>query len=79
MENLKGFFCPQSIAIIGASERVGSLGARILGNLVGVYPGKIFPVNSFRQTIQGFVSYPSIERVPFKVDLAIVTTPAHTV
>ena len=79
MGNLKGFFCPQAIAVIGASERVDSLGTRILRNLIGAYQGKIFPVNSFRQTVQGLVAYPSIDRVPSKVDLAIIATPAHTV
>jgi acetyltransferase len=79
MGNLKGFFNPRAIAVIGASERVDSLGTRILSNLIGSYQGQIFPVNSFRQTVQGIVAYPSIDRVPSKVDLAIIATPAHTV
>jgi acetyltransferase len=79
MGNLKAFFCPQAIAVIGASERVDSIGNRILRNLIGDYQGKIFPVNAFRQTVQGLTAYPSINRVPSKVDLAIIATPAHTV
>jgi acetyltransferase len=79
MANLKGFFNPKAIAIIGASERVDSIGNRILHNLIGGYQGKIFPVNSFRQSVQGLTAYPSIDRVPSKVDLAIISTPAHTV
>ena len=79
MGNLKGFFSPKAIAIIGASERADSIGNRILHNLIGTYQGKIFPVNSFRQTVQGITAYPSIDRVPSKVDLAIIATPAHTV
>ena len=79
MGNLKGFFNPKAIAIIGASERVDSIGNRILHNLIGGYQGKIFPVNSFRQSVQGLTAYPSIDRVPSKVDLAIISTPAHTV
>ncbi len=79
MGNLKGFFSPQAIAVIGASERVDSIGNRILRNLIGAYQGKIFAVNAFRQTVQGLTAYPSIERVPSKVDLAIIATPAHTV
>ena len=79
MGNLKGFFSPQAIAVIGASERADSLGTRILRNLIETYQGKIFPVNSFRQTVQGLAAYPSIDRVPSKVDLAIIATPAHTV
>src|SRR5665647_1609598 len=79
MGNLKGFFSPKAIAIIGASERADSIGNRILHNLIGTYQGKIFPVNSFRQTVQGITAYPSIDRVPSKVDLAIIAIPAHTV
>ncbi len=79
MGNLKAFFCPQAIAVIGASERVDSIGNRILRNLIGDYQGKIFAVNPFRQTVQGLTAYPSIDRVPSKVDLAIIATPAHTV
>jgi acetyltransferase len=79
MGNLKGFFSPQAIAVIGASERVDSIGNRILCNLIGAYKGKIFAINAFRQTVQGLTAYPSIDRVPSKVDLAIIATPAHTV
>ena len=79
MGNLKGFFSPQAIAVIGASERVDSIGNRIIRNLIGAYQGKIFAVNAFRQTVQGLTAYPSIDRVPSKVDLAIIATPAHTV
>ena len=42
MGDLKGFFSPQAIAVIGASERVDSIGNRILRNLVGFYQGKVF-------------------------------------
>jgi acetyltransferase len=79
MVNLKGFFSPQAIAVIGASQRVDSIGNRILCNLIGAYQGKIFVVNAFRQTVQGLTAYPSIDRVPVKVDLVIIATPAHTV
>ncbi|MCW3994987.1 MAG: GNAT family N-acetyltransferase [Candidatus Bathyarchaeota archaeon] len=79
LENLKGFFNPRAIAIIGASEREDSIGTQILRNLSGAYSGLIYPVNPFRQKIQGVNAYPSIDRLPSPVDLAIVATPAHTV
>ena len=79
MGNLKGFFNPQAIAVIGASERVDSIGNRILCNLIGSYQGKIFAVNAFKKTVGGLTAYPNIERVPSKVDLAMIATPAHTV
>lgn len=79
MENLKGFFNPQSIAVVGASEREDSIGTKILRNLTATYSGSVFPINPFRSKIQGVTAYPSIDRAPFKADLAIIATPAHTI
>lgn len=80
IENLDHIFNPMRIAVIGASERDGSVGAKILHNLVSSgYAGKIYPVNPFRKTVQGVPAYPAISKVPEKVDLAIIATPAHLV
>lgn len=80
IENLNRIFNPKRIAVIGASERKGSIGAKIFSNLTGSgYNGTVFPVNPFRQTVQEQVSYPSISKIPWKVDLAVVATPAHIV
>lgn len=79
-ENLDKIFNPQKIAVIGASDREHSIGARLLRNLIGVgYKGVVYPVNPFRPTVQGITAYPNIERIPWQVDLAIIATPAHTV
>lgn len=79
-ENLDKIFNPKSVAVIGASDREGSVGARLLRNLVGVgYQGVVYPVNPFRSTVQGIKAYPSILKIPWHVDLAIIATPAHTV
>ncbi len=79
IENLNCFFNPKTIAVIGASERKGSLGGLIFNNLTGNYNGEIYPVNAFRQSIQKKKAYPSISTIPVKVDLAVIATPAHTV
>lgn len=80
IENLDHVFNPTIIAVIGASERDGSVGAKILHNLVSSgYAGKIYPVNPFRKTVQGIHAYPTINKVPEKVDLAIIATPAHLI
>ena len=79
-ENLDKIFSPKRIAVIGASDREGSVGAKLLRNLIGVgYNGVVYPVNPFRSTVQGITAYPNIAKVPWKVDLAIIATPAHTV
>ncbi len=80
IENLNRIFNPKRIAVIGASERRGSIGAKIFSNLTGAdYSGTVFPVNPFRQTVQGLTAYPNISKIPCKIDLAVVATPAHIV
>ncbi|MCW4055358.1 MAG: CoA-binding protein, partial [Candidatus Bathyarchaeota archaeon] len=80
VEGLSRIFSPRRVAVIGASDKAGSVGARILRNLVGVgYKGAVYPVNLFAPHIQGITAYPTIERIPRQVDLAVVATPAHTV
>ncbi len=80
IENLNRIFNPKRIAVIGASERKGSIGAKIFSNLTRTgYNGTVFPVNPFRQTVQGITTYPNISMVPCKVDLVVIATPAHTV
>jgi len=79
-EKLDTIFDPRRIAVIGASDRDRSIGAKLLRNLIGVgYKGVVYPVNPFRSTVQGIMAYPNIKKVPWKVDLAVVATPAHTV
>lgn len=79
-ENLDRIFNPKRIAVIGASDREGSVGAKLLRNLVGVgYTGAVYPVNPFRSIVQGITAYPTILKIPWQVDLAIVAIPAHTV
>ncbi len=80
IENLQRTFNPKRIAVVGASGREGSIGAKIFSNLTRKsYKGEVFPVNPFRQIVQGITAYPSISKIPCKIDLAIIATPAHTV
>ena len=79
-ENLDKIFNPQRIAVIGASDSEESLGAKVFRNLIGVgYKGAVYPVNPFTSTVQGITAYPTILKIPWKVDLAVIATPAHTV
>ncbi|TET65054.1 acetyl CoA synthetase subunit alpha, partial [Candidatus Bathyarchaeota archaeon] len=79
-ENLDKIFNPRRIAVIGASDRENSVGAKLLRNLIGVgYKGVVYPVNPFQPMVQGITAYPNIKRIPWQVELAIVATPAHTV
>ncbi|MCA9897906.1 MAG: bifunctional acetate--CoA ligase family protein/GNAT family N-acetyltransferase [Ardenticatenaceae bacterium] len=73
-------FSPKSVALIGATEREGSVGRTILWNLMtNSFGGTIFPINPKRPSVMGIKAYPSIGEVPEKIDLAIIVTPARTV
>ena len=73
-------FHPRSVAVIGASEREGSVGRTLLWNLIrSPFGGTVFPVNPQRHSILGIKSYTDIASVPELVDLAVIATPAPTV
>jgi acetyltransferase len=77
---LTPFFKPKTVALIGASEREGSVGRTTLVNLLsGGFKGKIFVVNPKRDQILGQPAFKSIGDIPQKIDLVIITTAAQTV
>jgi acetyltransferase len=77
---LDPLFLPKSVAVIGASERPGSVGRSVLWNLLSSpFGGTVYPVNSKRSNVLGIKAYPSVTELPEKVDLVVVTTPADSV
>ncbi len=74
------FFAPRSVAVIGATDREGSVGRTILWNLVtNPFGGTVFPVNARRTSVLGIKCYPGVAAIPESVDLAVVVTPAPVV
>src|ERR671917_561173 len=77
---LDAIFRPETVAVIGATDRPGSVGRTIMWNLVSnSFGGTVFPVNERRQNVLGIKTYPSISEVPARVDLAVIAAPAPTV
>ena len=76
--SLSSFFQPRSIALVGATEREGSVGRAIWDNLRG-YSGPVFPVNAKRAEVCGVRAYPTIDALPQVPELVIMMTPASTV
>ena len=73
-------FAPSSVAVIGATDRPGTVGRTVLENLLrGGLQRKVYAVNPKHPEVLGLKSYSSIGDVPRPVDLAVVTTPAATV
>ena len=69
------FFNAKSVALIGASPEPGKVGNSVLESLVKHdYKGKVFPVNAKGYPeIMGIKAYKSIEEIPDKVDIVVVT------
>jgi len=77
---LTPLFEPKSIAIIGASETQGSVGATLVRNVMdGGYQGKLFLVNPRHDKVYGQNTYDSVESIPQRLDLAVICTKAETV
>jgi acetyltransferase len=77
---LAPFFTPRSVAVIGASEREGSVGRTLLWNLIRhPFGGTVYPVNPRRHSVLGIQAHPSVAAIPEPVDLALIATPAATV
>lgn len=77
---LTPLFEPASVAIVGASEIPGKVGTMLLSNmLAAAYRGTLYAVNPKYPAVSGMPCYPSIGKIPAKVDLAVVATPARTV
>ncbi|MCB9785031.1 MAG: bifunctional acetate--CoA ligase family protein/GNAT family N-acetyltransferase, partial [Candidatus Omnitrophica bacterium] len=77
---LKAIFEPKTVAVVGATEKEGSVGRTILWNLMSSpFGGTVYPVNPKRPSVMGIKAYPSVREIPEQVDLAVIVTPAPSV
>jgi acetyltransferase len=73
---LDALFKPGSVAVIGASDKEGSIGQALVANLKrGGFPGKIYPINPHYAEIQGLKAFPEVTAVQAPIDLAIIAIP----
>jgi acyl-CoA synthetase (NDP forming) len=73
---LDRFLRPKSVAVVGASDKPGALGATLLTNLDrNGYAGAIYPVNPKREEIMGKRCYASVDALPEGVDVAVLAIP----
>ena len=78
--SLRNFFCPDSVAVIGAAREEEKVGHVIFENIISSgFKGKLFAINPHADEIHCIQCYPSILNVPVKVDLAIIVIPMQYV
>lgn len=80
MIDLKNFFQPKRVAVIGASRNPNKVGHVILKNIIdGGFPGEVIPINPNAENIFNRHSYASLKDVKGQVDLAVIAVPAALV
>ena len=72
-----GLFAPERVAVVGATDREGSIGRAIVDNL-GDFDGEVVAVNPGRDEVLGYTCYPDLAEAP-AVDLAVVVVPPSIV
>jgi acetyl coenzyme A synthetase (ADP forming)-like protein len=78
--SLRPFFCPTTIAVVGAGRRRGGIGAEIFHNLLATgFHGRVVPVNSAGGRSEGVPAVNSIRAVEGDVSLAVVAVPCDDV
>ncbi len=77
---LSFIFKPETVAVVGATDKPGSVGRTLLWNLISnPFGGTVFPINPKRHNVLGIQAYPSLKAVGEPIDLAVIATPAPTV
>ncbi len=77
---LNSLFMPRTIAVIGATDRPGTVGRSVISNLLqSQHPRKIFAINPSHPEVLGIKTQKHIGEIQDSIDLAIVVTPAQTV
>ena len=78
--SLRPFFRPKSVAVVGASRDLSSIGHRILEALVlNRFQGPVYPVNPKAAVVGCIRAYPSARELPEPMDLAILAVPRDAV
>lgn len=74
--NLAAVLGPESVAVIGASNDPSKWGGTILTNLIsGGFPGRLYPVTPYAETVFGLPAYPDVTSLPEAPDMALVAVP----
>ncbi len=76
MDKLDAIFCPQSVAVVGASTSPGKVGHDIFANILkGKFKGTLYPVNPKARSVLSVRCYPTVRDIPDPLDLAIIILP----
>lgn len=84
VKQMRVFFEPKAVAVVGASRKIDKAGHIIFRNFVankrrGIFKGELYPVNPNEDYILDYKSYPSVAKISGEVELIIIVVPAAIV
>ncbi|WP_199252635.1 acetate--CoA ligase family protein [Chachezhania sediminis] len=79
--DLTRLFAPNSLAVIGASDKEHSIGNHAMKNIVehSRFEGRLYPINPKQERVMGLQCYPNVAALPEPVDVLVVVIPAKGV
>lgn len=79
-KDIESIMSPKSIAVVGATNRPGSVGHAVFANILNAgYQGILYPVNPRAKSVQSVRAYPRLMDIPDEIDLAVIIVPAEVV
>jgi acetyltransferase len=79
-KNIESILSPKSVAVVGATNRPGSVGLAVFRNILsGGFQGVLYPVNPKAKSVQSIKAYPSLTDIPDEIDLAVIIVPSRFV
>jgi acetyltransferase len=80
IKNIQSIMSPESIAVVGATNRLGSVGLAVTQNILkGGYQGVLYPINPHARSVQSVRAYPRLAEIPDQVDVAVIIVPRELV
>ncbi len=77
VRDIESIISPKSIAVVGATNRQGSVGLSVFCNILSAgYHGILYPVNPKAKSVQSVKAYPRLMEIPDEIDLAVIIVPA---
>ncbi|HZG83755.1 acetate--CoA ligase family protein [Paenibacillus sp.] len=78
--SLHAFFSPRTVAVVGASKTVGSIGHTAIRNFADIgFLGSVYAVNPRYEEVEGFPCYPSLQAIDDEIEVVIVAVASHLV
>ncbi len=80
LKDIEAIINPKSIAVVGATNREGSVGFAVFRNILRAgFQGILYPVNPRAKSVQSIKAYPTLTDIPDEVDMAVIIVPAGVV